>query len=75
MLKVRNVKALCTASTYTDGEAIFRAGNLRKVRKVRVDEGVYAVSGMVLGNFGYYHNVRMTLKENKVGVVDGYECD
>ena len=75
MLKVRNVKALCSASTYTDGEAIFRAGNLRKVRKVRVDEGVYAVSGMVLGNFGYYHNVRMTLKENKVGVVDGYECD
>lgn len=75
MLKVSNVKALCSATTYTDGEEIFQAGNLRKVRKVRVDAETETVSGLVLGNFGYYHNVRMTLNKRKAGVVDAYECD
>lgn len=72
MLKASNVKSLCSATTYTDGDAIFQAGDLRKIKKVQVDDGTYAVSGLVLGNFGYYHNVRLTLKNQ---AVTGYDCD
>lgn len=75
MLNVSNVKSLCSAATYTDGSAIFQAGDLRKIRKVQVDDATYAVSGLVLGNFGYYHNVRLTLNTRKTHVVDGYDCD
>lgn len=75
MLKASNVKALCSATTYTDGDAIFQAGNLRKIRKVQVDDATYAVSGLVLGNFGYYHNVRITLNSRKTHLVDSYDCD
>ena len=46
MLKVSNVKALCSATTYTDGEEIFQAGNLRKVRRVRVDAETETISGL-----------------------------
>lgn len=45
MLKASNVKALCSATTYTDGDAIFRSGDLRKVRKIQVDDATCAVSG------------------------------
>ena len=75
MLKASNVKALCSATTYTDGDAIFQAGDLRKIRKVQVDDGIYAVSGLVLGNFGYYHNVRITLNSRKTHLLDSYDCD
>lgn len=75
MLKKSNVKALCSATTYTDGDTIFQAGNLRKVRKIQVDDGAYAVSGLVLGNFGYYHNVRITLNSRKTHLLDSYDCD
>lgn len=75
MLNVSNVKAICSAGTFTDGKAIFDAGNLRKVRKNQVDENTCAVSGLVLGNFGYYHNVRITLNRSKLSVIDGYNCD
>ena len=75
MLKASNAKALCSATTYTDGDAIFQAGNLRKIRKVQVDDATYAVSGLVLGNFGYYHNVRITLNSRKTHLVDSYDCD
>ena len=72
MLKVSDVKALCSATTYANGEEIFQAGNLRKVR---MDEKTCTVSGLVLGNFGYYHNVRVILNAKRDGVVDDYECD
>lgn len=75
MLKASNVKALCSATTYTDGDAIFRSGNLRKVRKIQVDDATCAVSGLVLGNFGYYHNVRITLNSRKTHLLDSYDCD
>lgn len=75
MLKKSNVKALCSATTYTDGDAIFQSGGLRKIRKVQVDDGTYAVSGLVLGNFGYYHNVRITLNSRKTHLLDSYDCD
>ena len=75
MLKASNVKALCSATTYTDGDAIFRSGALRKVRKIQVDDATCAVSGLVLGNFGYYHNVRITLNSRKTHLLDSYDCD
>ena len=75
MLKASNVKALCSATTYTDGDAIFRSGDLRKVRKIQVDDATCAVSGLVLGNFGYYHNVRITLNSRKTHLLDSYDCD
>ena len=75
MLKASNVKALCSATTYTDGDAIFRSDDLRKVRKIQVDDATCAVSGLVLGNFGYYHNVRITLNSRKTHLLDSYDCD
>lgn len=75
MLKASNVKALCSATTYTDGDAIFRSGDLRKVRRIQVDDATCAVSGLVLGNFGYYHNVRITLNSRKTHLLDSYDCD
>ena len=75
MLNVSNVKALCSATTYTDGQAIFQAGDLRKVRTVWVDHNTCSLTGLVLGNFGYYHNVRLTLNREKPNLLDSYQCD
>lgn len=75
MLKVSNVKALCSTSTYTDGLQLCQPENIRKVKKTVIDDNATNVSGLVLGNFGYFHNVRLTLHRQKTNIVDGYDCD
>ena len=75
MLNVSNVKALCSATTYTDGQAIVQAGDLRKIQEVWVDNNTCSLTGLVLGNFGYYHNVRLTLNREKSNLLDSYQCD
>lgn len=75
MLKYSNVKALCSTTTYSDGLAVCKPENIRKLQKTQLDADTVNVRALVLGNFGYYHNVRLTLNREKVNIVDGYSCD
>lgn len=75
MLNVRNVKALCSPTTYSNGLTICQPENLSDVRQAVVDEDTIEVQGLVQGNFGYFHEVHLTLNRHKSNIVSGYSCD
>ena len=76
MLNDKKVEVLgCSTTAYADGQDIFQAGNLRKVKLEWSSTHSAVVTGLVLGNFGYYHNVRVTMNKAKSRIVDSYECD
>ncbi len=75
MLKVKHVRALCSAGTYTGGLSICKPGKIRKAIVHRVDSDTVSARALVQGNFGYYHNVRLALNARKADVLDDYKCD
>lgn len=75
MLKVKHVRALCSAGTYAGGLEICKPGKIRKARVNRIDADTVNARALVLGNFGYYHNVQIALDARKSSVLDDYRCD
>lgn len=75
MLKVKHVRALCSAGTYAAGLGICKPGKIRKARINRIDDDTVNARALVLGNFGYYHNVQIALDARKSNVLDDYKCD
>lgn len=75
MLKVKHVRALCSAGTYAAGLDICKPGKIRKARVTRIDADTVNARALVLGNFGYYHNVQLALDARKSSVLDDYRCD
>ena len=75
MLKVKHVRALCSAGTYAGGLDICKPGKIRKARINRIDADTVNARALVLGNFGYYHNVQIALDARKSNILDDYRCD
>ena len=75
MLKVKHIRNLCSAGTYANGLDICKPGKIRKVRINRIDSDTVNARALVLGNFGYYHNVQISLDARKSTVLDDFHCD
>lgn len=75
MLKLQHIKAICSTETYNNGRLLCKPGKIRKVKVTHIDADTVAANGLVLGNFGYYHDVKLTLNAHKRSVIDGYDCD
>lgn len=75
MLNMSKLKSLCSATAFANAKAIHDAGTIRKIRVVRVDEHTASVSGLVPGNFGYYHNTQLTLNSARSRVIEDFHCD
>lgn len=75
MLKTENIKALCSTDTFDNGRRLCRPGKIRKVQTVKLDRETVKARGLVLGNFGFYHTVRLVLNLRCRNIVESYECD
>lgn len=75
MLKVKHIKAICSTDTFNNALQLCQPGKIRKAKAVRLDQDSVTAKGLVLGNFGYYHQVQLALHRSKRNIVDGYDCD
>lgn len=75
MLKLKHIKAICSTETYSNGRQLCKPGKVRKVKVTNIDADTVSAHALVLGNFGYYHDVKLTLNAAKRTVIDGYDCD
>lgn len=75
MLKVEQVRGQCSAGAYVNGLEICKPGKIRKARVDRIDDDTVRARALVLGNFGYYHNVQITLDTRRTSALDNYTCD
>lgn len=75
MLKIKHIRSFCSAGTYSAGLEICKPGKIRKIRTEQVDDLTVNARALVLGNFGYYHNVRLALDGTKPNILDDYSCD
>lgn len=75
MLKTENIKALCSTDTFDNGRRLCRSENIRKVRTVKLDTETVKARGLVLGNFGFYHTVKLVLNMRCRNIVESYDCD
>ena len=75
MLKKSDVKALCDSVTYSDAVALCTEENICNVRKKSVDAYTTKVQALVQGNFNYFHQVQLTLDQNKPHVVSSFSCN
>lgn len=75
MLKTENIKALCSTDTFDNGRRLCRSENIRKVQAVKLDTETIKARGLVLGNFGFYHTVKLVLNMRCRNIVESYDCD
>lgn len=75
MIKIKQIRNLCSAGTYANGLDICKPGKIRKARIDCVDAETVNARALVLGNFGYYHNVQIALDSRKSDVLDDFRCD
>lgn len=75
MLKIKHIRTFCSTGTYSAGMDICKPGKIRKIRVEKVDDLTVNARALVLGNFGYYHNVRVALDGTKPNILDDYSCD
>ena len=75
MLKIKHIRTFCSTGTYAAGMDICKPGKIRKSRVDKVDDMTVNARALVLGNFGYYHNVRVALDGTKPNILDDYNCD
>ncbi len=75
MLKVKHIKAICSTETYNNGRLLCQPGKVRKVKVTHVDDGTISASGLVLGNFGYYHAVKISMSIAKRNIIEDYDCN
>ncbi len=74
MLKQKHIKAICSTETFHNGRLLCKPGKVRKVKVTHIDEDHIAANALVLGNFGYFHTVKVTLNAAKRNFVDSYDC-
>lgn len=75
MLKKENIKAVCSIDTYDNGVKICKNGNIRKVQINDMGDYGVKITGLVKGNFGFFHTVKLTLNSDYRNVIEGYDCN
>lgn len=75
MLKKENIKAICSIDTFDKGSKLCTKGNIRKVNINNMGEYGVKVTGLVKGNFGFYHTVKLTLNPGCRNAIEGYDCN
>lgn len=75
MLKIKHIKAQGKSDYYIAGQEICKPGNIRKVQFNKIDEDVTEVQALVMGNFGFFHTVKLGLNFRKPNVIDSCRCN
>lgn len=75
MLKLEKIKAICSTDTYDNGRRLCVPGKIRKIQITELDENTCKVRGLVQGNFGFFHSVKLTLNNDYPGIVENYDCN
>lgn len=75
MLKIENIKAICSTDTYDNGRQLCKPGLVRKVQVTELDADTVKAKGLVQGNFGYFHGVKLTLNSEQRNIVENYDCN
>ncbi len=77
MFKLENVKAFCAtdSDTFTIARNLCKPETVRKASCTEVDENIVRVKGLVLGNFGYFHSVQLTLDRQLRNGISSFNCD
>lgn len=75
MLRKENIKAICSIDTFDNGRKLCKQGNIRKVQINDMGDYGVKVTGLVKGNFGFFHTVKLTLNSDYRNVIEGYDCN
>lgn len=75
MLKIDNIKAICSTDTYDNGSRLCAPGKVRKIQITELGEETCKVRGLVQGNFGFFHTARLTLNSNHPSILENYDCN
>lgn len=75
MLKKENIKAICSIDTFDNSLKLCKQDNIIKVQINDMGEYGVKVTGLVKGNFGFYHTSKLTLNPNYRNIIEGYDCN